>query len=54
MEKDWLCRKFFGIFDTILNILVDIIGVSSFQLVSILEKLYCKFKSFSIEDLKIP
>ena len=37
-----------------LSVSVDIIGVLSFQLVSILEKLDCNFKSFFIEELKIP
>ena len=54
MKNDWVWRKVFETFATILTVSVDIIGVLSFQLVSILGKLDCKFKSFFIEELKIP
>ena len=54
MKIDWIWRKVFERFVTILTVSVDIIGVLSFQLVSILGKLDCKFKSFFIEELKIP
>ena len=54
MKNDWVWRKVFERFVTILTVSVDIIGVLSFQLVSILEKLHYKFKGFFIEELKIP
>ena len=44
MKNDWVWRKVFERFVTILTVSVDIIGVLSFQLVSILGKLVCKFK----------
>ena len=54
MKTDWIWRKVFERFVSNLTVSVDIIGVLSFQLVSILGKLDCKFKSFFIEELKIP
>ena len=53
MKNDWVWRKVFERFITILNISVDIIRVLFFQLVSILEKLDSKFESFFTEELKI-
>ena len=53
MKNDWVWRKVFERYITILNVLVDIIGVLFFQLVSIIEKLDSKFESFSTEKLKI-
>ena len=54
MKKDWLRRKVFERFITILNVSVDIIQVLLFQVLSIFEKLHSKFKSFFIKELKIP
>ena len=44
MKIDWIWGKGFERFVTILTVSVDVIGVLSFQLVSILGKLVCKFK----------
>ena len=54
MKNDWDWRKIFGGFLTILNNSVNIMGVLSFQLVSVSENLDSKFKSFLTEELKIP
>ena len=54
MKIDWIRRKAFERFVTILTVSIDIIRVLPFQLVSILEKIDCKFKSFLTQDLKIP
>ena len=53
MKNDWVSRKIFERLVTILTVSVVII-VLSVQLVSIFEKLDCKFKSFFTEELKIP
>ena len=45
-------KKFFERFVTILTVSVDVIDLS-FQLISIFEKLDCKFKRFFIVQLKI-
>ena len=52
MENDWVWRKVFDKFITILNLSVNI-KVFFFQLVSIFEKPDCKFESFFTEELKI-
>ena len=44
MKIDWIWGKGFERFVTILTVSIDVIGVLSFQLVSILGKLVCKFK----------
>ena len=54
MKIDWNWTKVLERFVTIVAVSVDIIGVLFFQVVSILEKLKCKFKIFLIEELKIP
>ena len=54
MKIDWIWRKVFEIFVTILTVSVDIIEVLPFQLLSTLEKFDSKFKSFFTESLKIP
>ena len=54
IKNDWVWRKIFERFLIILTVSVDIIGFFSFQLVLILEKLDRKFKSFFVEELKIP
>ena len=54
MKNDWVWRKVFERFITILNVCVIIIQVLFFQVLSIFEKLHSKFKSFFIEELKIP
>ena len=54
MKIDWIWRKGFERFATILTVSVAITGVLSFQLVSVLGKPDCKFKIFFIEELKIP
>ena len=53
MKNDQVWRKVFGRFITILNVLVDIIGILFFQLVSIFKKLDSTFESFFTEELKI-
>ena len=52
MKNDWVWRKSFGRFITIFNISVDIIRVLFFQLLSIFNKLGCKFESFFTEELR--
>ena len=54
MKSDWVSRKVFERCITILNVSVDIIQALFFQVLSIFEKLHSKFKSFFIEELKIP
>ena len=54
MENDWVWRKFFERFITILIVLVDIAGVLFSQLLTIIEKLHSKFESFFTEKWKIP
>ena len=54
MKIDWNWTKVLERFVTIVTVSVDIIGVLFFKVVSILEKLECKFKIFLIEELKIP
>ena len=54
MTNDYVWRKVFESFVTILTVSVDIVIVLSFQLVSMFEKLDCKLQSFFIEVLKIP
>ena len=53
MKIYWIQRKAFARFVTILTVSVDILGVLSFQLLSILGKRDCKVKKFFIEELKI-
>ena len=53
MKIDSIRRKVFERFVTILTVSVDILGVLSFQLLSILGKRDCKAKNFFIEELKI-
>ena len=53
MKIDWIWRKVFERFVTILTASVDIVGAFSFQLVLVLGKLDCKVKIFFIEELKI-
>ena len=53
MKNDWVWRKVFERFITILNVSVDIIQVLFVQVLSIFEKLHSKFKVFFIEELKI-
>ena len=54
MKIDWILKKVFEILATILTVSIAIIGVLSFQLVSIIGKPDCKLKIFFIEELKIP
>ena len=54
IRNDWVWRKVFERFITIANISVDIIQVLFFKVLSVFEKLHSKFKSFLIEELKIP
>ena len=54
MRNDWVWRKVFEKFITIVNVSVDIIQVLFFKVLSVFEKLHSKFKSFLIEELKIP
>ena len=54
MKNDWVCRKVFERFITILNVSVDIIQVLFSQVLSIFKKRHTKFKIFFIEELKIP
>ena len=49
MKNDWVWRKDFERYITILNVLVDIIGVLFFQLVSVIKKVDSKFESFWTE-----
>ena len=49
MKNDWVWRKCFERYITILSVSVDIIGALFFQLVSLLEKLDSKFESFFTE-----
>ena len=49
MKNDWVWRKCFERYITILSVLVDIRGVLFFQLVSLLQKLDSKFESFFTE-----
>ena len=53
MKNDWVWRKVFERFVTILNVWVDIIRVLFFQLVSVIKKLDSKFESFLAGELKI-
>ena len=53
MKNDWVWRKVFERFVTILNVWVDIIRVLFFQLVSFIKKLDSKFESFLAVELKI-
>ena len=53
MKNDWVWRKVFERFITILDVSVDIIQVLFFQVLSIFEKLHPKFKSFFIQELNI-
>ena len=53
MKNDWIWRKVFDRFVTILNIWVDIIRALFFQLVSFIKKLDSKFESFLAVELKI-
>ena len=52
MKNDWVWRKVFERFVTILNVWVDILRVF-FQLVSVIKKLDSKFAGFLTEELKI-
>ena len=54
MKNDWIWRQVFERFITVLNVCVNIIPVLFFQVLSIFEKLHSSFKSFFIEELKIP
>ena len=49
MKNDWVWRKVFERYITILSFLVAIIGVLFFQLVSLFGKLESKLESFSTE-----
>ena len=49
MKNDWVWRKIFERFITILNVSVDIIQVLFFQVLSIFEKLHPNFSSFRNE-----
>ena len=53
MKNDWIWRKVFERFITILNVYIDIIQVLFVQVLSLFEKLHSKFKVFFIEELKI-
>ena len=53
MKNDWVWRKVFERFITILNVYIDIIQVLFVQVLSLFEKLHSKFKVFFIEELKI-
>ena len=54
MKNDWVWRKTFEKFITILNVLVDNVTVLFFQVASIIKKLdNNKFGSFFTEELKI-
>ena len=53
MKNDWVWRKVFERFVTILNVWVDIIRVLFFQLVSFIKKLDSKFENFLDGELKI-
>ena len=53
-DEKWWVWKVFARFITILNISVNIIQVLFVQVLSIFENLHSKFKSFLIEELKIP
>ena len=54
MKNDLIWRQVFERFITVLNVCVNIIPVLFFQVLSIFEKLHSSFKSFFIEELKIP
>ena len=49
MKNDWVLRKFFESYITILSVSADIIEVLFFQLVSLFEKVDSKFESFFTE-----
>ena len=49
MKNDWIWRKFFQRYITIVSVSVDIIGVLFFLLVSLFEKLDSNFQSFFTE-----
>ena len=49
MQNDWVWRKFFERFTTILIVPVDVVGVLFFQVVSIIEKLHSKIESLFAE-----
>ena len=53
MKNDWVWRKVFERFITIINVSVNIIQVLFFQVLSVFEKLHCKSKSFFIKELEI-
>ena len=53
-KNDWVWRKVFERFITILNVYVDIIQVLFFQVLSIFKKLHSKCKILFIKELKIP
>ena len=53
MKNDWVWRKVFERFITIINVSVNIIQVLFFQVLSVFEKLHSKFKSFFIKELEI-
>ena len=48
MKNDWVLRRFFRRYITILSVSANIIEVLFFQLVSLFEKLEAKFESFFI------
>ena len=48
MKNDWVLRRFFERYITILSVSANIIEVLFFQLVSLFEKLEAKFESFFI------
>ena len=54
IKNDWVLRRFFERYITILSVSVDIKGDFFFQLVSEFFRLYSKFKSFFSEESKIP
>ena len=54
MKYDWIWRRIFEIFITILNVSVNLIGVLFLQLVSIFEKVHCKFKILFTQELEMP
>ena len=49
IKNDWIWRKFFQKYITILSVSVDIIGVVFVRLVSLFEKLDSNFQSFFTE-----
>ena len=53
MKNDWVWRKVFEKFITIVNVSVHIIQVLFFKVLSVFEELHSKFKSFLIDELKI-